>query len=62
MELANIKDIQVRQLLDGNFEAGSHNVIWNGLDNTNEPVSSGIYFYRLTSGDRVQTNRMTLLR
>jgi hypothetical protein len=58
----DIQGREVRQLLDGYFDAGSHSVIWNGLDNDNKPVSSGIYFYRLISGDRQQTNRMTLLR
>jgi len=60
-----IYDIQgraIRRLLDGNLEAGNHNVIWNGLDNDSKPVSSGSYFYRLNSGNANQTNRMTLLR
>jgi carboxypeptidase D len=34
--------------------------IWHGLDNSDNPVSSGIYFYRL-SNDK-ETHRMTLLK
>ncbi len=52
----------VRSLLNGVKEAGSHNVTWNGTDNNNSPVSSGIYFYRLTAGKFSETKKMTLLK
>ena len=58
----DIQGREVRRLLDGDFDAGNHNVVWNGIDNSNKSVSSGIYFYKLTTGDKTQTNRMTLLR
>jgi hypothetical protein len=58
----DIQGREIRRLFDGNLEAGNHNVIWNGLDNDSKSVSSGIYFYRLNSGNANQTNRMTLLR
>ena len=52
----------VRSLVNGVKEAGAHNVTWNGVDNNNSPVSSGIYFYRLTSGKFSETKKMTLLK
>jgi hypothetical protein len=58
----DIQGREIRRLLDANFEAGSHTVIWNGLDNDSKPVSSGSYFYRLNSNGATHTNRMTLLR
>jgi hypothetical protein len=58
----DIQGREVRRLLDGSLESGSHSVIWNGLNDESRPVSSGIYFYRLNSSDATQTNRMTLLR
>jgi len=38
-------------------QAGKHIVEWNG-----EGFASGIYFYRLTSGESTQTKRMILLK
>jgi|WetSurMetagenome_2_1015567.scaffolds.fasta_scaffold110388_3 hypothetical protein len=58
----DIQGREIRRLLGGDLEPGSHSVIWNGLNDDSKPVSSGIYFYRLISGDATQTNRMTLLR
>jgi flagellar hook assembly protein FlgD len=58
----DIQGREVRRLLDSDIEAGSHSVIWDGYDNSNEHVASGIYFYRLISDGASQTNRMTLLR
>jgi hypothetical protein len=58
----DIQGREIRRLLDCNLEPESHSVIWNGLNDYDGPVSSGIYFYRLNSGNASQTNRMTLLR
>jgi hypothetical protein len=58
----DIQGREVRTLFDGTFEAGAHSVIWDGLNDDNRPVSSGVYFYSLKSGDNIAKNRMTLLR
>ncbi len=34
--------------------------IWKGLDNSGRPVSSGIYFYKVSGGQKIRS--MTLLR
>ena len=44
-------------LVDGYKEAGYHSVTWNA-----STLSSGIYFYKLTTGEKVFTKRMTLLK
>jgi hypothetical protein len=38
---------QVRQLLDGNQEAGAHRVEWDALDDAGDVLSSGTYIYTL---------------
>ncbi len=40
-----------------------HQIIWNGTDDNNKPVSSGVYFYRLIADDKIiDTKRMLLLK
>jgi hypothetical protein len=37
-------------------------VIWNGLNNDGQPVSSGVYFYKLTTKDFAKTKKMVFLK
>jgi len=64
IKIYNIKGQLVRELLP---VAPSPNlpvsVTWDGKDENNNPVSSGIYFYQLQVGkDFLQTKRMMLLK
>ncbi len=52
----------VRTLVDGNIEAGAHEVTWNGKDDMGRNVASGVYMYRLTTGERQLVRRMVLVR
>jgi len=58
----NIKGQQVKSLLNEQLEAGNHSVIWNGTDDSNNSVSSGIYFYKMKSGKFVSTRKMILMK
>jgi hypothetical protein len=57
----NIRGQFVRTLVDGVFEGGQHSVIWNGDDQYGNSVSSGIYFYRITTDEYITTRKMLLL-
>ena len=49
----------VRKLIDGNRQAGSHTIIWDGLDDSGNSLSSGIYFYRVkTDGGHSAIKKM----
>ena len=37
-------------------------ITWNGTDDNNQPVSSGIYFYKMKSGSFEQTKKMILMK
>jgi len=52
----------VRELTDRDFVAGSHEMTWNGMDNSGSPVASGVYFLRLQARDVTTTRRLVLLK
>jgi hypothetical protein len=63
LAIYNMKGQKVKQLVNEQLSAGQHSVIWNGTDENNKPVSSGIYFYQLKAGNRFsETKRMLLLK
>jgi len=53
---------RVKTLINGIVQAGSHDLFWDGLDDQNIQVESGIYFYTLDIQGHKQTRKMTLLR
>lgn len=52
----------VRILLSENLGPGSHEFPWDGRDWEGNPVSSGVYFYRLRAGKEQFTRKMVLLK
>lgn len=52
----------VAVLVNGKQDAGYRTVTWNGKDSSGGQAASGVYFYKLTAGDFVQTRKMVLLR
>ncbi len=53
---------RVATLIDGVMDAGHHEVVWEGRDGKGHPVSSGIYFSRLSSEGQLLTRKMLLLK
>ncbi|MBD3168638.1 MAG: T9SS type A sorting domain-containing protein, partial [candidate division Zixibacteria bacterium] len=53
----NLMGQVVENLIDADRQAGYHSVNWNASN-----YSSGIYFYKLSAGDKTFTKRMTLLK
>jgi flagellar hook assembly protein FlgD len=62
LKIFNILGQDVRLLVDKKQTPGQYLVTWDGRDKDDHEVSSGLYFYRLTSGHSVDTKRMILLR
>jgi len=50
----------VRTLINTNLNRDYHSVEWDGRDNQGRNVASGVYIYRLTTGDRVLSKKMVL--
>jgi flagellar hook capping protein FlgD len=52
----------VKTLQKGNAVAGRHDVSWNGTDENGKPVTSGVYFCRMSAGSFTQTQKLVLLK
>ena len=57
VEIFNMAGQKVDTLVNDFMDSGRHSVVWNGSN-----VSTGIYFYSVTSGEFTKTMKMTLLK
>lgn len=62
LEIYNMKGQRVKLLADQEFGAGSHTVSWNATDDRNQSLSSGMYFYRLSTPSGTLTRKMVLMK
>ena len=58
----NVLGQEVTTLVNDRQGVGSYEVVWSGKDGSGTPVSSGIYFYKLTVGDFAVSKKMLLLK
>jgi flagellar hook assembly protein FlgD len=58
----NLRGEMVKRLISGSMEAGEHEVQWNGRDNRDASLASGVYFARFVSGKVAVTQRLVLLQ
>jgi hypothetical protein len=59
----DVKGRKVKTLYQGTVEAEKVNAyLWNGTDDNEKPVTSGIYFYVLVSPERTESNKMLLVK
>jgi len=57
IDVFNITGQKVETIANGYFEAGVHRINWDG-----GRVASGVYFYRMTTGQFTTTKKMVLLK
>jgi hypothetical protein len=62
MDIYNILGRKVRTLITDHVKAGYHSIMWDGNDSHGQPVSTGVYFYRLRADDLIRTEKMLLLK
>jgi flagellar hook assembly protein FlgD len=62
LSIYNLLGQNIRTLQNSFQSAGKHSLVWDAMDETNNPVSSGIYFYRLQTEELTLQKKMLLLR
>lgn len=62
LSIYNVLGQRVRTLLDEEKIAGNYRVRWDGKNEQDKIVPSGIYFYRLTAGKDSESKKMLFLK
>jgi len=62
LKVFNILGQAVKTLVNQEQAAGYYQVVWDGKDQTGQPVSTGIYLYQIKAGDFVETKKMQLIK
>jgi len=60
LAIYNTKGQVIRTLLNASVKSGSYTINWNGTDDNGKSVASGIYIFRLTSGNKTITHKLLL--
>ncbi|MCF7792854.1 MAG: T9SS type A sorting domain-containing protein [Candidatus Cloacimonetes bacterium] len=62
LSIYNVKGELVKTLISDQLTANDHTVTWNGKDNTGKTAASGVYFYKLKSGNYTSSRKMLMLK
>ncbi len=62
LSVYNILGQRVKTLVSTDLDSGPQEVRWDGTDESGAEVSSGIYFYKMSAGDFVDTKKMLLMK
>ena len=62
LTILNVDGKLIRTLVDNVLSDGLNEFVWDGTDTKGNPVSSGVYLYRIEAGERTITKKMVLLK
>jgi hypothetical protein len=62
LSVYNVKGQVVRTFSRDNVKAGEHSLSWDGKDEHGRTAASGLYFFRLQSGEKSLTRKLLLVR
>ena len=58
----NMMGQKIRTLHTGNMNAGRHHILFDGVNDQNQQLGSGVYFYRVVAGEFQATKKMMLVK
>ncbi len=62
LEIFNIQGQKIKSLVQEKLNAGIHQTIWHGKTDFGTKAVSGIYLYKLKTGDYIRTKKMLLIK
>jgi ligand-binding sensor domain-containing protein len=62
VDIFNAKGQKVCRLAHEEMQAGAHSLQWNGKDANDQPVASGMYFYKINFNGNTYSDKMMLLK
>ena len=62
ISIYDIRGRKVKTLISRNLDSGIRKVTWNGTSNSNQKISSGIYFCKIDINNRTETRKIVLLK
>ena len=62
LNIYNVLGQNVRTLVNEYQNAGTYSTCWNGRNDSGDEVATGIYFYRIKSGDFSQIKKMVMMK
>ncbi len=62
LKIYNLQGHEIRTLVDEFQSAGNQSVVWDGLDDLDKKVTSGLYFYHISAGDFNATKKMIVVQ
>lgn len=62
VNIFNVRGQKVCDVVDENYSAGHHVVRWDGRDDFDQMVATGIYFYNIQFEGQAKTNKILMLR
>ena len=62
LEIFNLKGQKIKTLVNEVLSAGSHSIVWNGTDEKGKSVASGVYLYKMKTGNYVSSKKMILMK
>ena len=62
LSVFDVQGRRVATLVEGRCDAGEHLATWNGMDDRGHRAASGVYWYRLSVGEKVLARKMVLLK
>ncbi|MBL51823.1 MAG: hypothetical protein CMG57_07695, partial [Candidatus Marinimicrobia bacterium] len=62
LEIFNVAGQKIRTIAQGLHEPGRYRVQWNATNDIGQPLSSGMYIYRIQAGDFISVKKLILMK
>jgi hypothetical protein len=62
ISIYNITGNLLKTLVDSDFQTGKHFTVWNCSDDRGNTLSTGLYFYKMISGDFTEMKKLLIIK